>query len=80
MNHVWKFFQDHATKLLGFAQVSAGVLAVADQQIITSLFGTNGLKWIILLSGLLTAWRGFVNTINIEKNKPPVPEDTPTGG
>lgn len=77
---VWGFFQDHTTKLLGFAQVTAGVLAVADPQLISDLFGPNGLKWVILISGLLTAWRGFVNTINIRKSEAPPYVPPPTGG
>lgn len=56
------FFRHHTTKLLGFAQVTVGALAVADQQMIAAVFGPDGLRWIILTSGVLTAWRGFVST------------------
>lgn len=56
------FFRHHTTKLLGFAQVTVGALAVADQQMIAAVFGPDGLRWIILASGVLTAWRGFANT------------------
>jgi hypothetical protein len=56
------FFRHHTTKLLGFSQVTVGALAVADQQMIAAVFGPDGLRWIILTSGVLTAWRGFVNT------------------
>lgn len=51
------FFRNHTTKVLGFAQVTVGVLAGA-----TGVFPDHVLKWIMLASGLLTAWRGFVNS------------------
>lgn len=63
------FFRHHTTKLLGFAQVTVGALAVADQQMIAAVFGPDGLRWIILASGVLTAWRGFVNTQNQQPQK-----------
>lgn len=61
------FFRHHTTKLLGFAQVTVGALAVADQQMIAAAFGPKGLRWIILTSGVLTAWRGFVSTQNLRE-------------
>ncbi len=63
------FLRDHGTKVLGFAQVTVGALAVADQQMISAAFGPHGLRWIILTSGVLTAWRGFVNT-QYQKQQP----------
>lgn len=63
------FFRHHTTKLLGFAQVTVGALAVADQQMIAAVFGPDGLRWIILASGVLTAWRGFVSTQNLRESR-----------
>ena len=54
---LWNLGVSHGTKLLGFAQVSVGVLAVAD-----GVFTDKALKWVLLLSGLLTAWRGYFNS------------------
>ena len=52
---VWK---KHGTKVLGFAQVTAGAIAMyADD-----LFGRHGAKLILVASGVLTAWRGFINS------------------
>jgi hypothetical protein len=47
----------HGTKILGFAQVTVAVLATS-----TGLFPDIALKWLMLTSGLLTAWRGYVNS------------------
>lgn len=52
--NLWK---SHGTKILGFAQVTVGVLAVAD-----GVFSDQALKYVLLASGLLTAWRGFFNS------------------
>lgn len=54
-----EFIRAHGTKLLGFAQVTVGVLALA-----TGIFSRTALEWIALASGLLTAWRGFFNTLH----------------
>lgn len=62
MNAVRQYFQDHGTKLLGLMQVTVGALAIADQTMVAGVFGQNGLRWIILSSGVLTAWRGFYNS------------------
>lgn len=45
----------HLTKVLGFAQVTVGVFALNAEE----LFGKHGAKWVLIASGLLTAWRGF---------------------
>lgn len=45
----------HATKILGFAQVTVGVFALNAED----LFGKHGAKIVLVISGLLTAWRGF---------------------
>lgn len=62
LRQIYAFINGHGTKLLGLAQVTIGALAVTDQQMIAAVFGPNGLRWIILTSGVLTAWRGYVNT------------------
>ncbi len=62
MNATQSFLQEHGTKLIGFLQVTFAALAAADQELLASLFGPNGLKWILLASGLLTTWRGFYNS------------------
>ena len=45
------------TKILGFAQVTVGVLSAS-----TGVFPDHVLQYLIVASGLLTAWRGFVNS------------------
>lgn len=49
---------NHGTKLLGFSQVTIGVLAASS-----GVFPDAALKWLLMLSGLLTAWRGWVNSL-----------------
>jgi hypothetical protein len=50
-------YHKHGTKILGFAQVTVGVLAAS-----TGIFPDHVLKYVMLTSGLLTAWRGYVNS------------------
>jgi len=57
MNSVLNLWRSHGTKILGFAQVTVGVLAVAD-----GVFTPECLKYVLLASGLLTAWRGYFNS------------------
>lgn len=54
---VMQFFRHHTTKLLGFAQVTLGVLASTD-----GIFAPRTVKIILIASGLATAWRGFAST------------------
>lgn len=58
MNAILDLWKNHGTKVLGFAQVTVGVLAVAD-----GIFTPESLKYVLLASGLLTAWRGYVNSL-----------------
>lgn len=68
LKQIWDFITSHGTKLIGFGQVTLGALAIADQQMIAAAFGQNGLRWIILGSGVLTAWRGFYNSAQAKPN------------
>ena len=52
----------HGTKLLGFLQVTVGVLAAA-----TDLFPPQTLKVMVIANGLLIAWRGFFNSQQVSK-------------
>lgn len=52
----------HRTKVLGFTQVTLGVLATAD-----GIFSPLTLKCIILASGIATAWVGFFNSSKARK-------------
>ena len=53
--HGW--FVNHWTKILGFAQVTIGTLAVS-----TDIFSPAVLKLLLVANGLLVAWRGFFNS------------------
>lgn len=57
------WWKNHGTKILGFAQVTIAVLATA-----TDVFTPLVLKALVLASGLLTAWRGFMNSAS--QNQP----------
>lgn len=52
---------EHGTKAIGFAQVTVGAVATAG--VIES---PSALKLIVTVSGLLTAWRGFLNSAKKE--------------
>jgi hypothetical protein len=52
--------REHLTKILGGAQIT--VAAIAANGIIPS----HQLKYWMTASGLLTAWRGFVNSKNAQ--------------
>jgi hypothetical protein len=53
-------FRDHGTKWIGFIQVTVGAVAANAGD----LFTARTLKILLMISGLLTAWRGFVNSRN----------------
>lgn len=57
MSRFIKAWKNHGTKILGFLQVTLGVFSTA-----TGILPDHILKWLILVSGLLTAWRGYVNS------------------
>lgn len=57
MSQLIDLWRNHGTKILGFAQVTVGVLAAS-----TGIFPDPVLKYLMLASGLLTAWRGYVNS------------------
>lgn len=53
---LYEWASKHATKLLGFTQVTIGTLAAS-----TDIFSPNALKFLLIANGLLVAWRGFFN-------------------
>jgi uncharacterized membrane protein len=58
LNNVLTLWRSHGTKILGFAQVSIGAIAMYAED----FFGHHGAKIVLMVSGLLTAWRGFANS------------------
>lgn len=65
MNMLKKILQwlfENRTKVLGYTQVMLGALAVADAELLRAVLGDNGPRWIILLSGVLTAIVGHYNS------------------
>lgn len=56
-----EFLKNHGTKVLGFLQVT--VAAVVS---IPGLFPVEQTPKLLAVSGLLTAWRGFVNSANAQ--------------
>lgn len=59
-----EFFKNHGTKVLGFVGATVAVLAVADPEIVG---GPTAIKYYLLAQSILTVWRGFFNTAQIEK-------------
>lgn len=54
---IYAYVSEHGTKVLGFLQVTVGVLAGA-----TDILSPAALKVFIVANGLLVAWRGFFNS------------------
>lgn len=50
------WWKDHGTKLLGFAQVTVAAIAAGG------IIPPHQMKYWLTGTGLLTAWRGFVNS------------------
>lgn len=63
MSAIVAFFSSHATKTLGFLQVTLGVIAGS-----TEVIPQGHLKYYVMALGLLTAWRGYFNTS--QQNQP----------
>lgn len=59
LNLLWR----HRTKLIGYLSVVIGALAVADQALVKAALGEDGLRWVLLSNGLLTALVGHANTM-----------------
>lgn len=57
MSPFTRTWKNHGTKILGFVQVTLGVFSTA-----TGILPDEVLRWLMLISGLLTAWRGYVNS------------------
>lgn len=56
------FVRDHGTKILGFSQATFGAIAANAGD----FFTRRELQFIMMASGILTAWRGFVNSRNAD--------------
>lgn len=52
----------HRTKILGYLQVAIGALAVADAGMVAEALGKDGLRWVMLTNGVLTAIVGHYNS------------------
>jgi hypothetical protein len=57
-----KFLSRHATKSLGFAQITLGVVAGS-----TEVIPKAHLKYYVMALGLATAWRGYFNSAKEKK-------------
>ena len=60
---VFSVLWDHRTKMLGFIQVTLGVLSTTD-----GLFTPLAVKCILLGSGISTAWLGFFNSSRLPRD------------
>lgn len=60
------FLRSHATKTLGFLQITVAAIAAVD-----GIIPQGQLKYWMLALGLLTSWRGFANSAAINAQQPP---------
>ena len=66
LRNIWRH---HGTKILGYAQVLAGAIAIMDQQLVNDVLGPHALRWALFASGILTALRGHGNTARIKEQQ-----------
>ena len=59
---MWQWLWSHRTKILGYFGVVMGTLAVADPTMLANLIGNNGVRWVVLINGILTALVGHHNS------------------
>lgn len=57
MNRILDLWKNHGTKILGFLQVTVAAIAA-----VPGLFPPDWMPKVLAATGLLTAWRGFVNS------------------
>lgn len=60
MKRLWLVWKNHGTKALGLAQGSVAAVAA-----VPGIIPDHTLKYYLAASGLLTFWRGFVNSGNL---------------
>lgn len=66
-----KWWDGHGTKIIGFGSFTVGVITAIDQgtvHLIENMFGKLYANAILIVSGLATAWRGYINST---KTPPP---------
>jgi hypothetical protein len=73
MNFLQKWWTLHGTKILGYGSAAIATVEYIDQKTVQLVETTFGPKYgpmlshgILLISGLLTAKRGFVNSTHIQ--------------
>jgi hypothetical protein len=57
---IQQYVRDHGTKMLGAAQVTVGAIAAGG------IIPAPHMKYWMTAAGVLTAWRGFVNSQNLK--------------
>ena len=70
MKNVLKYSWDHRTTVLGYIVIVLSVLVTAQD-----LFSERGLKWIILINGIITAILGHYNNSRLRNPSPPSHSD-----
>jgi len=76
MNIFSQWWAHHGTKIIGFGTTIVGVISAVDQATIHAIETVLGPMYahaILIIAGLTTAYRGFVNSQNAKTPQPPVP-------
>jgi hypothetical protein len=58
---VRRIYREHMTKVIGYATVAAGAIAVMDPALVADTLGPNAVRWALVVTGVLTALRGHTN-------------------
>lgn len=57
-----RFLWARRTRILGYLQFLVASLAVADPAVVRAALGDDGLLWVLIFNGALTAAVGHANT------------------
>jgi hypothetical protein len=80
------FWRNHGTKLIGFLSTAIGALEFLDSTTLRVIERALGPQWgprvsngVLILAGLATAYRGFLNSARTPDVLPAPQPRTPTG-
>lgn len=77
LTKMWEYFiTKHGTKTIGFVQIALGAIGFIQITLgaiaVADFWSPNVLKAMLMVNGVLVAWRGFFNS---SRSNPPSEED-----
>lgn len=81
------YWHNHGTKIIGFASTAVGILTLIDsatwqgiERALGPQLGEHVANGVLILSGVMTAYRGFRNTARAADVLPPPQPRSPSSG